>query len=120
MQEKNPELAALAKSLNLEEKVHFTDFIAEKDKPILYQLSEVLVYPSFYEGFGLPIIEAQAAGVPVVTSNVTSMPEAAGGAALLIDPHDTKGISKAIERILQDKALRESLIKNGYANAQKI
>lgn len=83
--------------------------------PIFYNATELLVYPSFYEGFGLPPIEAMACGTPVVTSNVTSIPEFCSEAALLIDPYNIDELSKSIEDILNDSLLMLTLIKKGLS-----
>jgi glycosyltransferase involved in cell wall biosynthesis len=80
----------------------------------LYRMASVFVFPSLYEGFGLPPLEAMAAGAPVVTSNVSSLPEVVGDAALLIDPLDPNAIADAIVRVLTDASLRADLIRRGY------
>ena len=76
--------------------------------PIFYNASSLLAYPSFYEGFGLPPLEAMACGTPVIASNVTSLPEICSDSVLLIDPHNIKELSNSIEEILTDKALRKN------------
>jgi glycosyltransferase involved in cell wall biosynthesis len=83
----------------------------------IYQMAEVMVYPSFFEGFGLPVLEAQASGCPVITSNVSSMPEAGGDGALYVDPSNFSEIGAAIQNILTDSELRGELIRKGTANA---
>jgi glycosyltransferase involved in cell wall biosynthesis len=93
--------------------------VPEMDLKNLYSAAELAVYPSLYEGFGLPIIEAQACGVPVVTSNVTSMPEVAGGAAILVDPTDEEALAEAMFIGLTDQALRKNLVKEGLVNARR-
>jgi glycosyltransferase involved in cell wall biosynthesis len=93
--------------------------VPEIDLKNLYSAAELVVYPSLYEGFGLPIIEAQACGTPVVTSNVTSMPEVAGGAAILVDPTDEGALAEAMVIGLTNQALRKNLIKEGIVNAQR-
>ena len=97
--------------------VHFIGFADEADLPALYSNAECLLFPSLYEGFGLPILEAMACGVPVVTSNVSSLPEVAGDAALLVDPYDVEPIAFAIQRVLDDTSLRTALVQKGYARA---
>ncbi len=84
----------------------------------LYRLASVFVFPSLYEGFGLPPLEAMAAGAPVVTSNVSSLPEVVGDAALLIDPMDAGAIAEAMARVLSDPDLRADLIARGHARVQ--
>ena len=81
---------------------------------MLYRLASVFVFPSLYEGFGLPPLEAMAAGAPVITSNVSSLPEVVGDAALLIDPMDAGAIADAMARVLGDAALRAELIRRGH------
>ncbi len=81
---------------------------------MLYRLASVFVFPSLYEGFGLPPLEAMAAGVPVITSNVSSLPEVVGDAALLIDPLDENAIADAMCRVLGDAALRTELVRRGH------
>lgn len=83
----------------------------------IYQMAELLIYPSFFEGFGLPVIEAQASGCPVITSNISSLPEAGGNGALYINPADISEIGQAIYNILTDKQLKVKLIQDGTANA---
>lgn len=99
--------------LKVEKDVIFTDFIPLEKLPIFYNASSLLAYPSFYEGFGLPPLEAMACGTPVIASNVTSLPEICGDSALLIDPHNINELSYSIEKILSDKSLREKLISKG-------
>jgi glycosyltransferase involved in cell wall biosynthesis len=84
-----------------------------------YQRCDLLVFASIYEGFGMPILEAQATGRPVITSNRYSMPEAAGGAALLVNPEDTQSIHEAVRSILSDPRLRERLVGDGLKNAAR-
>lgn len=108
-----PALRALIDELGLSEFVHFAGILAHEDIPKLYRAAEAVVFVSLYEGFGLPIVEAMAAGVPVITSNVTSMPEVAGDAALLVDPSSESEISAAIRKVVSDEALRNSLVRAG-------
>ena len=100
-----------AEELKIDDKVIFTDFIPLEDLPIFYNAAEMLVYPSFYEGFGLPPLEAMACGTPVIASNVTSLPEVCFDSALLINPYDVKALSYSMERILNDKQLMLDMIK---------
>lgn len=107
------------RSLGLERVVRFPGFIDDDDLPAVYSGAAVFVFPSLYEGFGLPLLEAMACGVPVVTSNVASMPEVAGGAALLVDPRDVDGLAAAIARGLRDEPLRNRLRGAGIARARQ-
>jgi glycosyltransferase involved in cell wall biosynthesis len=113
------EIDAVFRQLGLEPYVQFTGYVADADLPALYSAAEVFVFPSLYEGFGLPPLEAMACGTPVVTSNVSSLPEVVGDAALTIDPYDVAGLAAAIERVLADAALRTELRAKGLARAQQ-
>lgn len=105
--------------LNISDSVVFTDFIPLKDLPIFYNGSEVLVYPSFYEGFGLPPLEAMACATPVITSNVTSLPEICNDAAILINPYDIYELKNAIENVLQDKKLMLNMMQKSLVNSME-
>ena len=83
----------------------------------MYRLAGVFVFPSLYEGFGLPPLEAMASGTPVVTSNVSSLPEVAGDAAVLVDPYDPHAIAEGIYQVLTDEQLRRDLRRKGVARA---
>lgn len=107
------------RSLGLEPAVHFPGFIDDDDLPAVYSGAALFVFPSLYEGFGLPPLEAMACGVPVVTSNVSSMPEVAGDAAMLVDPRDVDGLAAAIARVLRDRALRARLRVAGITRARQ-
>ena len=103
----------------LHKHVRFFGFVPDKTLAILYRLAGVFVFPSLYEGFGLPPLEAMASGTPVVTSNVSSLPEVVGDAALLIDPYQPEAIADAIERVLTNAALREDLRTRGLARVRE-
>jgi glycosyltransferase involved in cell wall biosynthesis len=103
----------------LQENVFFLGHIPDSDLIALYQMATCFVFPSLYEGFGLPILEAMMAGCPVVTTNVSSLPEVAGDAALLVDPYDAKEMARAMRLVLQDKALRRRLIADGHVQASR-
>jgi len=107
------------KNHQLEERIILTDTLTQKEVSALYRKAIALTFPSYYEGFGLPVLEAQSLGVPVLTSNTSSLPEIAGKAALYINPYEIKDIAKGIERIAFDEKLRENLIKNGYENIKR-
>jgi len=96
-------------ALGLTGLVHFTGYVPREDLPALYNAADAFVFPSLYEGFGLPVLEAMACGVPVVTSNVSALPEVAGDAALLVDPNDAGEIAAAIGRVLDESALAEKM-----------
>lgn len=104
-------------ALGLGNDVVFTDHVPEGDLPALYCGARVFVYPSMYEGFGLPVLEAMACGVPVVTSDTSSMPEVLGDAGVLIDPHDHEAIAAGIRRVLDDGGLEETLRARGPVRA---
>ena len=86
----------------LHKHVRFFGFVPDATLAILYRLARVFVFPSLYEGFGLPPLEAMASGTPVITSNVSSLPEVAGDAAMLIDPYETDAIAGAMRRVLME------------------
>jgi glycosyltransferase involved in cell wall biosynthesis len=103
----------------LHKHVRFFGFVPDHTLAALYRLANVFVFPSLYEGFGLPPLEAMASGTPVVTSNVSSLPEVVGDAAVLIDPHDPEAIADGIRRVLTDATLREQLRAKGFARAKE-
>ena len=94
-------------------------YISQEEKSQLLESADLFVLPSFYEGFGMPILEAQAVGCPVITSNVSSMPEVAGQGALLIKPKNIEEISKAMYKVISDKEFKKDLIAKGYQNIKK-
>ena len=110
---------AAVDALNLRDEVLFPGFVPDEDLPALYSAADVLVTPSFYEGFGLPALEAMACGTPVIVSDVSSLPEVVGDAGLRIDPRDEDGLTSAIVRVLQDSALRATLRSAGLARARQ-
>ena len=99
--------------------VRFLGYLPEETLAVMYRLAGVFVFPSLYEGFGLPPLEAMASGTPVVTSNVSSLPEVAGNAAELVDPYDTRSIADGIHRVLTDEGLRTDLRRRGLARAHQ-
>ncbi len=100
--------------------VVMTGFVASEDLPAFYRQAEMLVYPSLYEGFGLPPVEAMACGTPVVTSNTTALPEAVGNAAVKVDPTSVDAITDAMQRILLDEDLRRRSIARGFDQVQPL
>lgn len=100
-------------------RIHFTGFVRDEDKPALYNLSSLFVYPSLYEGFGFPPLEAAACGVPVITSNTSSFPETIGEGAMMIDPLRPDDLSRALREVLRDKTLRDMLSQQGEMCASK-
>jgi glycosyltransferase involved in cell wall biosynthesis len=105
--------------LQLTSSVYFTGYVAEEDLPILYNGASLFIFPSLYEGFGLPVLEALACGTPVVTSNCASLPEVAGEAAILVDPLDVNAIALAIRQVLEEPDLAVSMRLKGIAQAQQ-
>jgi glycosyltransferase involved in cell wall biosynthesis len=102
----------------LHKHVRFFGFVADQTLAALYRLARVFVFPSLYEGFGLPPLEAMASGTPVITSNVSSLPEVVGDAALLIDPYEPEAIADAMRRVLTDASLRADLRRRGLSRAR--
>ena len=113
-----PTLDAIAQ-LGLTERVTLTDYVASADLPALLSGASAFVFPSLYEGFGLPPLEAMACGAPVICSNAASLPEVVGDAALLFDPRDVTALRAAIARVLSDPALARALREKGLAQAKK-
>ncbi len=112
-------LFSLAGELGVADRVHFLGYVADADLPGLYTHARLFCYPSLFEGFGLPILEAQSYGVPVMTSNNSALPEVAGDAAILVDPNDINAIADAMLRLSQDEELRQRLIAAGYENVKR-
>jgi glycosyltransferase involved in cell wall biosynthesis len=110
-------LREFVKAQKFEDKVVFTGFVPEEDLIGLYNGAEVFVFPSLYEGFGLPPLEAMACGVPVITSHAASLPEVVGDAGIQVDPHSPEELSQKIIDVLMDDNLRENLRKNGIKRA---
>jgi glycosyltransferase involved in cell wall biosynthesis len=113
------EIFETVKKYHLEESVIFTGYLGGEAKQALLAHAFLFVYPSFYEGFGLPVLEAMAFGVPVITGNVSSLPEVSGDAALLIDPHSWQEIAAAMQKLLSDQELVKELSKRSLRQAQR-
>jgi len=104
---------------NLEDRVIFTGFVPDEDLILLYNAATLFVYPSLYEGFGLPPLEAMACGTPVITSNVSSLPEVVGNAAITVEPQNVFKLSKAINNVLENKNLQDKMIQEGLKRAEQ-
>lgn len=113
------EILNAPKKYGVEEKVKFIHDATDEDLPLFYKNAEMFVLPSLYEGFGLPILEAMQEGCPVITSNVSSLPEAGGDAALYVDPEDASDIAEKMQSLLKDEKMRDELIKKGYQQVKK-
>ncbi len=116
---KSSPVAQKVKDLGLEGQVKFTGYIPDEDLPALYNGADLFCFPSLYEGFGLPVLEAMACGTPVVTANSSSLPEVAGEAALLVDPYNVTELAAAMRRVLEDPALAEDLRQKGLERVKQ-
>lgn len=105
--------------LGIEERVRLTGYVPREDLPALYCAATAFVYPSLYEGFGLPPLEAMACGTPVITSNTSSLPEVVGDAGIMVDPHDTESLAESIVKVLNNAEIRDSMREKGLARAGK-
>ncbi len=99
--------------------VVFTDFVPEADLPAYYSGAKVLVMPSLYEGFGLPVVEAMACGCPVITSNTSSLPEVVGEAGIMVNPNDTDSLAEVMRRVLTENKLRDDMIRKGLEQSKR-
>ena len=117
--ERYPEAKHLAESLHVSDSVHFLGPVPNADLPTLYAGAELFVFPSLYEGFGLPVLEAMACGTPVACSNASSLPEVTGDAAVLFDPEDVDEMAATMQQVLGDQALRRELSETGRAQAAR-
>jgi glycosyltransferase involved in cell wall biosynthesis len=113
------DLAALAAALGVRDRVQFLGYVPHEHVPALYAAAAAFVFPSLYEGFGLPLLEAMACGTPVVSSNATSLPEVAGDAAVYFEPIDVSGMVSTIGAVLQDATLRAELRERGLQRAAR-
>ena len=116
-----PDLSAISKikESRFTSRIIMTDYVNSEQKHVLYSNAVAFLFPSLFEGFGLPILEAMARGCPVITSNVFSMPEVAGDAAILIDPHNTEQLTYEMDRIVSSESLREELKLKGLEQCKK-
>jgi glycosyltransferase involved in cell wall biosynthesis len=113
------DLFARVEALGLDEEIVFPGYVMNDELPLWYNAATVFGYPSVYEGFGLPVLEAQACGTPVLTSNISSLPEAAGDGALMVDPYDVEALAAGLDRLLEDERLRYELRERGLAHARQ-
>jgi glycosyltransferase involved in cell wall biosynthesis len=110
-------LFALVARLGLDQHVHFADYVRPADLPLWYTGADLFAFPSVYEGFGLPVLEAMACGLPAVTTDSSSLRELAADAALVVEPGSSEALEEAMGRILEDRALRDRLRAKGLARA---
>lgn len=107
----------LVEDLGLTEKISFPGYLPQEELPLWYNAADMLVYPSHFEGFGLPVLEAMACGTPVITSNVSSLPEVAGDAAIMVDPKDIAALSRAMRDVFLDRERAEAMRQAGLIRA---
>jgi len=113
------EVFKLVEALQLQDQIRFTGYVADEDLPALYSAAEIFVYPSLYEGFGLPPLEAMACGTPAITSNVSSLPEVVGNAGLMHAPEDSRALASHIATLLGDVTAREHFKRAGLEQAAR-
>ncbi len=113
------EVHARVEALELNDRVVFPGYVPAEDLPLWYNAAAVFAFPSLYEGFGMPVLEAEACGTPVLTSNCSALPEAAGNGALLVDPLQVEAIAAGLERLFHDETLRGELRQRGLAHAAR-
>ena len=116
---KHPDLRRTVIRSRMQTDVRFMGFVPIEVLRIFYDAAKIFVFPSLYEGFGLPPLEAMAHGTPVVTSNTSSLPEVVGNAAVLVNPENVFEIMRALHRVLLDQALRDKLKARGYEQAKR-
>lgn len=115
---KYAEIFSTLAGLHLENDVIFLQYVPHEDLPAIYNASELFAYPSFYEGFGLPLLEAMQCGVPVITSNTSSLPEIVGERGVMVNPHDIHGLADMMFHLLSDDNFRKENIRYGLSRAQ--
>ncbi|OQY31441.1 MAG: hypothetical protein B6243_08540, partial [Anaerolineaceae bacterium 4572_5.2] len=103
----------------LSEHIVFPGYLPQEDLPLWYNASDLFVYPSHFEGFGLPVLEAMACGTPVITSNVSSLPEVAGEAGILLHPTDTEALNQAMQTVFRNANLARDMRQKGLVQAAK-
>ncbi len=116
---KYDEIFEEVKDLRLKNRVNFTGYVSEEEKQVLYKNAKVFVFPSLYEGFGIPVVEAMSFGTPVVTSNISSLPEVVEKAAVLVNPEKVDEIARALESVIKDKKFQKCLREEGIKQARK-
>jgi glycosyltransferase involved in cell wall biosynthesis len=112
-----PDMRAYAEELGIADRIHWTGYVDEADKASLYRMAKVFVFPSLYEGFGLPVLEAMASGTPVVANEIAPLEEIVGDGAYLVEVDNARKMAGAIIALLEQKPLRETLITQGLARA---
>jgi len=116
---KNETVRDEIKKSNLFDRIVLAGYVEDEDLPYIYSAADLFIFPSLYEGFGLPPLEAMACGIPVVASNVSSIPEVVGEAAVLVNPYDVNEIAEKILQVLTDSSLKQSLVQKGSIQAKK-
>jgi glycosyltransferase involved in cell wall biosynthesis len=111
------EIFCRVEALELTDEVYFSGFVPAEDLPLWYNAADLFVYPSIYEGFGLPALEAMACGTAVITSTASSLPEVVGKAGKLVDPTDTEALATAMEQVLGDREMQEQMQAAGLVQA---
>ena len=111
------EVSELVRRLEIKRDVVFTGYVRDEELPLLYNASDLFIFPSLYEGFGMPVLEAMACGVPVLTSNTSSIPEVASDAAVMVDPTDVEKMALGIQEVLENQTLREHMVQAGPVRA---
>ncbi len=107
------------KKVTAKDAIHFIGYVADEEMPALYSGADLFVFPTLYEGFGIPVLEAQQCGVPVLTSDISALPETGGDGALYVDPYDEEAIADGIVKLLTDESLRKELTQKGFRNAER-
>ena len=115
----SPLLEAQTQELGISHLVKFLNYVSYDELPIIINQALALVFPTLWEGFGLPVLEAMACGTPVITSNISSLPEVAGDAAILINPYDAREITAAMQAVINDSELRKQLSEKGLKRANQ-
>jgi glycosyltransferase involved in cell wall biosynthesis len=113
------EILAAPEKFEIKDRVKFLDFVPDSDLKEMYRQAACFILPSLYEGFGLPVLEAMQYGCPVITSNVSSLPEAGGDAALYVNPEDVEDIAKKIKKVISDSDFRKDMITKGKKQVEK-